>query len=251
MSGDEIVALLVSLIFAIAGWNAWVRGLFFLQNLSRKLATQLLAWLAPLAAGIILLFVLRKWSSHDVPDDPVYIFFYMVMGLGWTGLWNLLLPLAGLSFRDDALERGNDAAGFAISGGLLGATLAFAGANIGEGPGWWVVVFCAALATTVMLSLWMIGSRITGAQEYITVDRDTAAGWRAAGYFIGAGLILGRAVAGDWHSSQETLQAFLVEGWPVLLIWANSIVLDIAAKPKSQRPAPNPIVFGFIPFLIQ
>ncbi len=139
----------------------------------------------------------------------------------------------------------------AISGGLLGVTLAFAGANIGEGPGWWVVIFCAGLATGVMLVLWMIGNSITCGQEYITVDRDTSAGWRAAGYFIGAGLILGRAVAGDWHSTQETLQGFLSEGWPVLIIWITSVLFDIAAKPKPQRPTPNPFLFGFIPFLIQ
>ena len=210
-----------------------------------------MGWFAPPVAGIILLFVLRKWSSHDVRNDPLYIFFYMVMGLGWSGLWNMVLPFAGLSFRDDALERDNNAAGIAISGGLLGVMLAFAGANIGEGPGWWVVVFCAALATGVMLALWMIGSSITRAQEYITIDRDTATGWRAAGYFIGAGLILGRAVAGDWHSTRETLQGFLSEGWPVLIIWAICMLFDFAAKPKPQRPAPNPFLFGILPFLIQ
>src|SRR5215469_5251918 len=151
MSGDEVFALIVSFVVGIVGWRAWFGGLLFLQPLSRKPATQFLGWFSPVAAGAALLFVLFKWSSSDVRDAPIYIFFYMAMGFGWAGLWNLILPYAGLSFRDDALERDNDSAGLAIAGSLVGAMLAFAGANIGQGPGWWVVVFCSALGTGVML----------------------------------------------------------------------------------------------------
>jgi len=203
MSGDEVIALIASILIGIFGWRAWVGGLLSLEPLSRKPATQFLGWLSPLAAAAALFFVLVKWSSSDVKDDSTYIFFYMAMGLGWAGLWNWLLPFAGLSFRDDVLERDNNAAGLAISGGLLGATFAFAGANIGNGPGWWVVVFCAALSSGVMLILWMMGAQMTRMQESITIDRDIASGWRTAGFFIGAGLILGRAVAGDWHSTRK------------------------------------------------
>ncbi len=181
MSGDEVIALIVSILLGIAGWRAWVAGLILLQPLSRKPATQFLGWLSPLAACAALYFVLAKWSSHDVRDNPVYIFFYMAMGFGWMGLWNWILPYAGLSFRDDALERDNDSAGLAITGALLGATFGFSGANIGDGPGWWVVVFCAMLSTGVMLIFWMVGSQITRIQEYITIDRDLASGWRTAG----------------------------------------------------------------------
>ena len=249
MSGDEVIALIASFLFGLAGWKSWIGGLMFVQNLSRNSLNQALGWLAPLAAAAALFFVLSRWSSHDVRDAPIYIFFYMVMGLGWAGLWNWILPYAGLSFRDDALENENGAAGLAISGGLLGATFAFAGANIGDGPGWWVVVFCAFLSTGVMLVLWAIGAQITHAQDYITIDRDIAAGWRAAGLFMGWGLILGRAVAGDWHSTQQTVSDFLIKGWPALLLWGLAIGLDLASKPTPQRPAPNPIIFGLVPFL--
>jgi hypothetical protein len=40
------------------------------------------------------------------------------------------------------LEHGNPAAG-----AILGLTLAFARGNIGNGPGWWVVVFSAGMST--------------------------------------------------------------------------------------------------------
>lgn len=244
------MALVVSLAFGFFGWKAWVGGILFLQNLSRKTTTQALGWLAPLVSGAALLFVLMRWSSHDVRDSPVYVFFYMVMGFGWAGLWNSILPYAGLSFRDDALECDNEAAGVAISGGLLGTTFAFAGANIGDGPGWWVVVFCSMLSSGLMLVLWVIGTKLTRVQEFITIDRDTASGWRAAGFFVGSGLILGRAVAGDWHSSQQTVMDFIAKGWTALILWAVAIVLDLASKPTPQRPAPNSVMFGVIPFVM-
>jgi hypothetical protein len=236
MSGDEIMALLVSGIVGIGGWKGWLGGLLFLEPLSRRPATQFLGWLLPPLAGVAMFFVLAKWSSHDVRDNPTYIFFYMVMWLGWTGLWNWLLPYFGLICRDDALERDNTAAGLAIAGG-----------NIGDGPGWWVVVFCAGIATATLLLLWLIENQITRIQETITIDRDVAAGWRTGGFFIAAGLILGRAVAGDWHSTQETVSDFAIRGWPVMILWFVVVALDIAARPTPQRPAANRVIFGVLP----
>jgi uncharacterized membrane protein YjfL (UPF0719 family) len=250
MSGDEVFALIVSGIIGIVGWKDWLGGLFSLEPLNRRPATQFLGWLLPLLAGAVMFFVLLKWSSHDVRDDPTYIFFYLVMWFGWTGLWNWLLPYLGLSCRDDVLERDNSAAGLAIGGGLLGATFIFAGGNIGEGPGWWVVVFCAALATAPLLLFWVVGNQITHVEEAITIDEDAAAGWRTAGFFIGAGLILGRAVAGDWHSVQQTVSDFIAKGWPALVLWGMVLVLDWVGRPTPQRPNPNSLLHGLLPGLM-
>ncbi len=250
MSGDEILALIISFALGVFGWRTWAGGLLFLSTLSRKPATQFLGWLTPFVAGLALLFVLCKWSSHDVRDNPVYIFFYMAMGFGWVGLWNLILPYVGLSFRDDALELDNDAAGLAVSGSFLGMTLAFAGANIGDGPGWWCVVFCAVLSGGAMLLLWVIANLITNVDEFITVDRDIASGWRIGGFFIGSGLILGRAVAGNWVSAQATVDDFLAKGWPMLILWAVVVMLDFSSKPTPQRPQPNPTLFGVVPCVL-
>jgi hypothetical protein len=178
MSGDELVALVASVIFGLAGWRSWLAGLLFLNRLSRRPATQLIGWLLPPVAAGVMLFVLIKWSSQDVQTSPLYIFFYMAMWFGWTGLWNGLLPYMGLSCRDDALERDNTAAGLAIAGWVLGLTCAFAGANIGNGPGWWVVIFCALLSSGAMAILWIIDNAITKVCEAITIDRDISAGLR-------------------------------------------------------------------------
>jgi hypothetical protein len=250
MSGDEFVALIASCIIGIFGWRAWIGGLLLLEPLTRRPVTQVLGWVSPPIAAALLYFVLARWSSHDVRDNPTYIYFYLAMGFGWAGLWNWILPYAGLSFRDDALELDNDAAGIAIAGALIGTTFAFAGANIGDGPGWWVVIFCALLSSGLILALWIVGTKLTRVQEFITIDRDTASGWRAAGFFIGSGLILGRAVAGNWHSTQQTVLDFIAKGWPALILWGIAIFLDRASKPTPQRPAPNPLVFGIIPFVL-
>jgi uncharacterized membrane protein YjfL (UPF0719 family) len=250
MSGDEIIALIACVFIGFWGWKQWLAGLLFLNPLSRKPAAQSLAWLMPAVAAAAMFYVLLNFASSDVRDNPIYIVFYMVMWLGWTGLWNRLLPYLGLSCRDDALERSNAAAGLAIGGGLLGVTLAFAGANIGNGPGWYVVVFCALLATGAPLVMWLIDDYVTDVIDAITIDRDAAAGWRTAGFFIASGLILGRAVAGDWHSANETVADFILRGWPVLVLWGLLLCLDLVGRPTPDRPAPNRVIFGVVPFLV-
>lgn len=249
MSGDEVFALVVCGAIAIWGWREWAGGLLLLPAASCPASPRILAGVMPLAAGTVIFLVLDHWSAHDVRDDAIYIFFYFVMWLGWTGLWNELLSGAGLNSRDDVLERHNLAAGLAIGGGLLGVTFVFAGSNIGDGPGWWVVVFCAALGTVVLLLLWLLTHRICRIQEIITIDRDVAAGWRTGGFFAGGGLILGRAVAGTWHSAGQTLHDFGRRGWPVLLLWVLAAGADWLWRPSPKRQAPGALVFGFLPGL--
>lgn len=250
MSGDEVTALLVSAILGLYGWQGWIGGLLRLQSLSRRWPTQLLAGLTPPVAGLAIYCVLCKWSSQDVRQSPGYILFYMLMWFGWTGLWHSLLPRFGLSCRDDALERGNTAAGAATAGALLGVTFAFAGANIGDGPGWYVVAFSAGLATAALLGLWFASTQITNVHDAIVIDRDLAAGLRTGGFFVGTGLILGRAVAGNWHSSSAALGDFITKGWPALILWVILVAFDAIANPTPQRPAPNRLLLGALPALL-
>lgn len=250
MSGDEVFALIVSGVLGLIGWSRWLGGLLFLKPLFRNVAAQRLAWLAPLVAAAAMLFVLLKWSSHDVRSSALYTSFYLAMWFGWLGTLNFLLPYLGLSCRDDVLERGNTAAGIAYGGALLGLTLAFAGGNIGDGPGWWVVIYSAGLATATLLVLWVIGSSISRLADTISIDRDVAAGLRAMGFFVGAGLILGRAVAGNWHSAEQTTSDFVAKGWPVLLLWGIAVATDVFTRPSPSRPAPDRLWYGVVPCLI-
>jgi uncharacterized membrane protein YjfL (UPF0719 family) len=197
-----------------------------------------------------LLKVLRTWAAVDVRCDAKYIWFYMVMGATWVGLAKTVLPLVGISARDDVLERGNRAAALAIAGALLGLTLCFAGGNIGDGPGWWVVVFSAAIATGAHFLLWRMLDQFTGMSEKITVDRDVAAGLRAAGFFIGIGLILGRAVAGNWISAAATFADFARYAWYAVLLAAVVAFGERMARPVTDRDMSSTLTVGVVPGLL-
>jgi len=224
--------------------------LLFHKPLVHKKATQSVALIAPLCAAVVMFFVLLKWSSHDVQSNLLYILFYFAMWFGWLGAGQLILPYFGLSVRDDLFERQNPAAAVAIAGALIGFTLAFAGGNIGDGPGWWVVLFSSGLATGTLVLLWVIGNLISRVAEAITIDRDVAAGWRALGFFIGGGLVVGRAAAGNWQSAGATMSDFIGKGWPVLIVWVVTVVLDVAFRPSPASPIQPAMVSGFFPALL-
>ena len=251
MDTYEIWALTTSVVTAILIWVAWYRRIaVFALRCSPRRERWLLA-ITPLACGGLIWLVLRYWSSPDVRNDWLYLGFYLAMGAAWIGFGAELLPYLGLSPRDDVLERRNPGAGIAIAGALLGLTFCFAGGNVGdnagEGPGWWVVLFCAGLATAVYALLWIALDRATGLADSISIDRDTAAGFRLAGFFLGTGLILGRAVAGDWVSAAGTLADFARLGWPVLPLWALVAVLERGLRPSAAEPARPVLRDGLLP----
>lgn len=232
MSGDEIFVLLVSL--ALGGWLMvrWAlvaAGACTLHSSSRVLRVPCAAAALGFAAlGV----VLGRAASFDV--QGIYVFFYLAIGVAWTGLSLAALHVFGLSLRDDLLERHNRAVAPAFAGAIPGLTLCFAGANIGDGPGWWVVIFCAALATGAFLLAWVLLDRVTGVGEEITVHRNAAAGWRAGWWMLALGALLGRAVAGDWVSVPATLQdfGFATKGATVLLV--TGLVLEIWAQRRER-----------------
>ena len=251
MSQDEILVLCGCLFAGVVSWSWWYWQTMTVARFARSRVARRWLIFAPPLCAVLLYGVLRTWAAEDVRHDPRYLGFYIAMGAAWVGLAKAGLPLLGLSVRDDVLERGNRAAGMAIGGALLGLTLCFAGGNIGDGPGWWVVVFAAAMATGTSFLLWGILDRFAGMTEKITVDRDVAAGLRAAGLFVGLGLILGRAVAGNWVSAGSTLADFARRGWPALLLLALVGFVERAARPATDRDLRSTLVVGVVPALLQ
>jgi hypothetical protein len=241
MSGDEVFVLIVCGALAVGFWGRWYYLTLTLSPLVARQRDRLAVYAAPLLCGAALFAVLRTVASHDVRDEPVYLFFYMVMGAAWVGATTHLFAWLGVSARDDALERRNHAASLALTGMLIGATLGFGGGNIGDGPGWWVVVGCAFLATGGLALLWLLLAKFTEAADAITIDRDTPTGMRMCGFFTAAGLVLGRAVAGDYESLESTLADFAVSAWPVLLLLAAAIVVE-----QFLRPSPRHLQHSFI-----
>lgn len=250
MSGDEVAVLIVSGMLALIFWMLWYRRLVAVRRMRAPAPGRRLLAATPLLALALLYVVLETASASDVRDDRTYLAFYVVLGAAWLGLTQTLLPLLGVSTRDDVVERGNRGAAYALGGALLGIILCFAGANIGDGPGWWVVLFSAALATGALLALWATLDALTGLSDTITVDRDAAAGVRLAGYLVATGAILGRAVAGDWVSMADTVRDLVMVGWPALILLAAATLIERRTRPTADRPAPAVATFGALPALL-
>lgn len=250
MSGDEGMILVMCVFAAGMAWAVWFWQAAFTAPRCSRFQHRWPLLLGPWVCAGVLYAVLEKFSSLDVREDPVYLAFYMILGAAWVGLGAWLLPYQGLSARDDVIERANPGAAQAIGGALLGLTLCFAGANIGNGPGWWVVFFSAFLSTAVLFLFWIFLDKATGLADTLTIDRDRAAGLRAAGLFIGAGLILGRAVAGDWESAVQTVIDFVKTGWPVAVLALAAAGLEKQLRPTPERPAPPLASHGLGPFIL-
>jgi hypothetical protein len=249
MSGDEIVVLMVSAFVALVCWSVWYIAPMMVRTIGRRSPGRWLLQITPFIAGAVLWAVLRSASSFDVRDDPRYLTFYLVLGAAWVGLWMRWLAVNGLSTRDDVVERANGSAAIAIAGAMLGITLSYAGGNVGDGPGWWVVVFAAGLSTVAFFTAWMLLELVSGVSETVTVDRDPAAGVRLAGFLVGTGLILGRSVAGDWVSAEATVRDFVVMAWPALVLVIAAAIVERAARPTPQSPRPAVLLYGLVPAL--
>jgi hypothetical protein len=246
-SSDEAFALIVGIIIGIGTWLTWYYALLVVGRKVRARGTRWPLAVAPAVCALLLYVVLARWSAEDVRTDPAYMFFYMVIGPAWLGLVRLWLPFFGLSYRDDVLERRNDAASWAISGALIGGMGCFAGGNVGDGPGWWVVLFSGLLATATFFLLWWLVHLSSDLAERVTIDRDTAAGLRAAGFFVGAGLILGRAVAGDWVSAVATTVDFTRLAWPAAILAAAVVAVERSCTPYLHRGGLATFVSGWVP----
>jgi len=239
MSEDEDFVLIVSGIVSLACWGRW----YWLATVARMrpgtATLRATVFIAPAAALLASFAIIRTLSSHDVRDDPKYIGFYLVLATAWLGIGQAVFPLFGVNVRDDVLERANGPACWEVGGALLGLACCFGGGNVGDGPGWWVVVFCAGLATLAYAAVWRLLDLVGRLSEVVTIERDLASGIRLAGALVAAGIILGRAVAGDWHSVHATVADFVRLAWPVLLLLVIAAVLDRWLRPTAERtPAP-------------
>ncbi|MCL2671041.1 MAG: hypothetical protein FWF10_03280 [Clostridiales bacterium] len=227
MSGDEILVFLASLVAAVLFFVKWYRAIFAAWPKSRGKLGKILLGVLPVLAFLIIRFVLKNLASYDVIFDPSYITFYIFLGFACLAFGCFMMRgCFDLSWRDDVLHLNNRAAAFAFAGGFLGITLIYAAANIGDGPGWWCVIFAGGLG----LGAWFLSALIlqacTRVFERVTVERDLSCGIRLGCYLIASGILLGRASAGDWTSFQMTVIEFWV-GWPVLPLTALAIIGEL------------------------
>lgn len=218
VSGGEMLLMLVSILAAAFFWGRWYVLLVRPERFGRSRPGRSLLAITPLVAVALVWAVLRTLASADVRRSAFWTAFYVLVGAAWIPVAANAFALFGLSFRDDVAERGNPAAAVALAGALLGLAACFAGGNVGDGPGWWVVVFSAGLATVALLVAWGVYVLLTRAVEAITVERDLGAAVRLAALLVSLGLVLGRGVAGTWVSADDTVAEFGLLAAPGLAI---------------------------------
>src|SRR5438034_11123012 len=119
MPDAEVFGAVVWSVIGLGVWGRWYRQTLSVSKLNSNHFVRLPILLVPPLCALLLLYLLRKFASHDVRNDEGYLWFYTAMGAAWVGTATLLLPLFGLSARDDPTERGNVAAAAGISGALI------------------------------------------------------------------------------------------------------------------------------------
>ena len=232
MSGSEIFIGAASLALTALFFYKWYR--FILGSFSAgKPAIPIAMGLLPLVVLVILSRALQSLAAVDVTGG--WELFYILIGFAWLYLsLQLLFVLFDLSWLDDALWRNNPAAAITVIGAGLGITLTYAGANIGDGPGWWCVFFAGGLGWIVWMGLAALANRVAHVFHRITVERDIACAVRTGCYLLASGLILGRACAGDWTSYPQTVVEF-ADGWPVLPLAAVFILVEMIILRMQNR----------------
>ncbi len=249
-SQDEFGVLIASLVVWGMTWFLGARQLAAGPRLGTARAPSRIVGCAVLAATALVFLVLRTSASWDVRDSFEYLTQYLALGAAWIGLGPLAFTRLGLSVRDDAVERGNLAAAVALAGAFLGLALCYAGGNVGDGPGWQVVLFASSLATAGFFATWGRLERLARPAEAIGIDRDLAAGVRHGAFCLALGAILGRAAAGDWVSPGATLLDFATNGWTVLVLLALGVVFERTLRPTAEVPRRSVLLAGLLPAFV-
>ena len=225
---------------ALLAWTHWFSRLGRMPLGARQFFPRIiLGVLLPLTCWTFLLAVLARLSAKDVQSDPAEIGGYWLLGVAWIGAAQWLFGMLGVSMRDDVLERRDAVAAYVIAGQLLAITCCFAGANIGDGPGAEVVVFCAVLSSASLLLFWLVLDRVAAVSDTVTIDRDLPTGIRVGGWFAASGIVLGAGVAGDWHSFSSTLFDFATYAFPAFVLAGFVAIFERFARnqPKNTLAA--------------
>lgn len=220
-------------------WSLFYRAIFQVHSFHPNRKHRILLAILPLACMLLIVLVLARWSSPGVRSNTVWMAFYTMGGAAWLRLGLFLLPLFGISARDDVLERQNPAAAWAVHGTLLGITFCYAGSSVGKGPGTEVVFFCAALSTAFLFGLWSCLERIFRLADRLAIDRDESTGIRIGAWISSLGLIFGAAVAGDRSSLQSTFWDFIRYARVTILFLLAAILIERAFKSIREQAEPR------------
>ena len=138
---------------------------------------------------LVLIFCILKFlASFDVVNSVFFIIFYILLGYAWMyGSLMLTTLFFDLNWTDDSVYLNNKAALAAVIGEFFTIAFIYAGANVGDGPGWWCVIFAGLLGLAAWIILGFIIHLSTGIFERITVDRDMGCGVCFLIYLLASG----------------------------------------------------------------
>ena len=229
MSEGEVFTFLISIVAAGFFWWRWIAVLARAAPGTSGVPI-LLSSLA--AVFFILLAILLSLASHDVRDSALYIIFYIAMGYAVVGLGLSAPKLVGLQAWDIA-QRNNHGAVILFLALTIANAFAFSGANIGDGPGFYVVLLCSLLSNGFLFASVIAHALLTRSMYRVLVDRDKLVAIRLAVLWVAIGLIAGRAVAGDWVSMSATTSDFILRAFAAFLL----LLIDLAwAKLVDRKP---------------
>ncbi len=246
MSDSEVFVLLLSISLTVFYLVVWFNPLLKIWPQSRiGFASKCFLFL-PIISLIIYIYTLSNLASYDVVDSSLYKMFYLFMGYGWIYISMVLVSrLLDLSWKDDILYLANKSSVPAISGAYIAVSLIYAGANIGDGPGWWCVIIAGGIGLVIFFIFSSIFHKFTGIIEKVTIDRDKSASIRLGMYFIASGIILARASGGDWISLDQTIIDFWVS-WPLVLLTILAIVFEKSFKIKEIKSNKISFLIGLL-----
>lgn len=235
----EYLVVWCSFFFNIYCLIKWYRLLVKMWPANRAVAARIVFGILPPLTAISIYVFLMNYAASDVRDAPFYLFFYTMLGITWNtvGIEHLLFA-AGFSWRDDTLAADNRAAIAPCAAAYIAFAAIYCGANTGDGPGWWCVVFAGGLGMLLWYIFVYLLQKITNCMEKITVERNMMCGIRIAGLFVAMGVLLGRACGGDWSSFGVTVLE-LANGWPILVVLFLAVVIEKAffSEKKTENSA--------------
>jgi len=233
MDYSEIIVFVVSCVMLLVFLIRWYQPLIKAWPPEKNKPAKTILALLPAFFLLLILFVLKFLASFDVVDSAVYIVFYIVLGFAWMSISLSLMTFFFDLRAGDSVYLNNKAALAAVTGEFFAAAFIYAGANVGDGPGWWCVIFAGSLGLAAWIILGLVIHLCTGIFERITVDRDAGCAVRFLVYLLASGAVLGYACSGDWTSFSMTVAEFAA-GWPVLPLTAVFIIIEILFKNRRK-----------------
>jgi hypothetical protein len=216
-----------------------VTALVSSSNAKALQKSQTFAWVIRFCFATSVLLIasgLWRWGAVEVRGHFDQVFLLTLLGLGWLSVSAHLFPWLGLCIADDVLERRNPAALIALCGAVLAIALVYIGGSLGEGLSYWNNIFSAGLGTLGFFLIWFLLELFGRVSASVAEERDLASGLRLCGFLPAIGLMIGRAVAGDWHSESATVHDFLQDGWPAAALCLFALGVEWLTRPSRKRP---------------